>query len=165
MSIERALNRHLNQIAAKNDQRRFEPPILCTQDDIVRLLNSLVASPVSGKQEQVATVIKGTDGAEQNVVAHVTDFSQREMLLAGFELIRARQEAKQKEEPIPIEVNGRKMLPPSVIADDAILAIDTFIHRTLGATREGDKLVWNLQDGYNYYYDPLNNKLFAEKRE
>lgn len=150
---------------------QFQPPIINNVNDIRRVLANLDPASklnLASSEVPLSAELIGSDGRNNcvfRVNANTLTRSYRQLIIDALLIIRRREDAAAaaatvaEKSPPGIEINGRRMVPPPVIAADSKLYVDTVIERLLGARREGIFICWNLADGYTYYYEIFEHKL------
>ena len=158
--IERQLRRRGSEI--------FEPVVVRSQADIKRVLYNFDPSRNVDSTIRISTDMMADDGSGQRhryrVNADTVSYSQRGILLEGFNILRSRREmqAKSDTEVQPILVNGRPMRSPLRDIMDAQMWVDPLITRWLGAVRRGLDICWDI-DEWRYNYDIYLHKLIRVK--
>ena len=147
---------------------RVKPPVITTAEDIRHVL--LVLDPAArfntkSDDVQLAAQMEGTDQHNNRHTFKVSIktkiISHRDILLAGFNMLKQRQMLNEDalEAQIPIKVDGAEMLPPAVLSNPEFISIDPIIKRLLGGYRKGCFIQWDLVDGYTYKYDIYGHRL------
>lgn len=160
-----------DKLAARNASRLRPADVQPVKVTSVRQLQDVLVEfdpsrAVDGPIVTLSTTLIGEDegGRRQKyaVSAPTQSKSRRTMLLEGFDVIRRQQEfnTRKLSERVPVTVNGRDMLPPTVAAPaDAGYFVDPLITRWTGGTRVGLLITWDFGDGYTYKYDIFGHKL------
>ena len=158
---------------SRRNRERFEPPTITSVGDIQRVLAQL--DPKSRLNQSVGDVllsadVRGSDSESTrtfNVRAKSEEQSYRDIIMRSMQLLRQRREAKNTpvKQVEPLVVDDKEMLPPAVLGDDGVLAVDPIISRLLGAYREGELICWDLDDGYTYRYDIFAHRLTRVSRD
>lgn len=155
------------------NRQRFESVAIRTVSDIRHVLAQLEPNArFNAKTEDVTLTIKmtGTDIDSKSkpfkVSAKTKTNSARDVLIDGLNMIKQREDAAAKVsgERASIDVNGKEMKSPPVIAENSFASIDPVISRMLGGYREGHFVQWDLSDGYTYRYDIFAHKLTKFKK-
>ena len=160
--------------AEANALRAIKPPVVNSLSDIRRVVAMLDPNAIDNKPAELVPIsadimTRDADGVRRvfHATANTQTKSRRETLLEGLQLIRTRRELADKAASLvkPLVVNGRTMQNLSPLAEESYLSIDPLIARWLAATRDGDRIVWVLHDGFTYYYDIFTHRLTKKSTE
>lgn len=163
-----ALDRLEARKALRLDPRQVLKPVeVSTFDDIKRLL-AIFDPKRNSRQAEVKlrttmqTVTDSNQEVQYRVEAPTRSKNQREILLDGLNIIKARANMAEQVADIQetVEVNGRLMQPAQLgYAISGASWVDPLIKQWLGGYRSGVLICWNLNDGYTYKYDIYDHKL------
>lgn len=144
-------------------KRRFPESILDPVEirsltDIKRILSEFDPSKNS-IQKSIPIKADLQDDQKYAVTADTTSRSKRDMLLAGFDIIKRQIKSQSSSDIIPVNVDGVDMLPATTgNAENALSWVDPLIKQWMGATREGMFICWDIDDEH-YKYDIYAHKL------
>lgn len=125
--------------------------IIRTLEDIKRIIKLLGEKKPDGGR----TVNMSIGGSQYNVDTSTNHPPYMDIIRDAFQGV-----APEDSPPPTIEINAGETLVPLDIGSNH--AIDRFIEKCTGGTREGDRIKWSLPEG-NYFYDPVHSKLtFSE---
>lgn len=148
----------------------FQPPTVRCLADVKRILVELDPRNALAQTIPLTSELTAEDEHGRNVTYKVTAEAQtqtkRSIVLRGFEFIKARLdlEERTRNEVQPIMVNNKPMAPMVRTALAARAWVDPLLERWFGATREGMRICWVVQEG-KFLYDPFEHKLFKVKQE
>jgi hypothetical protein len=157
--------------ALQREQLRLSRDILKPVDvrslsDIKRVISEF--DPSNNKQQTeipITAILNESEGGKPlmySVSSSTKSKSKRDILIEGLELIKNRIDAAQKisDSTEEVEINGRKLRPPSLINNISGHSwVDPLIKQWTGGRREGVLITWDIQDGYQYRYEIFTHKL------
>ncbi len=118
--------------------------LINSETDILECIKEFL--PSDKEQTTMSTNIM-INGQRKKLVAK-TNMSNRGMLMEGFDIIRARLEAKEK--------YGEGMVP--VFNTEGRMWLDDLIARRLGGVRDGLRVKWDIGQ-VSYFFDPYDGRL------
>jgi hypothetical protein len=137
--------------------QQIQKPKVNTKIDIVNILKNF--APDGGKtnpESVVKTVLENTP-----LSVETESKSKRQIILEGMEHIKALI-SSENIVPEPIRINGKTVKPVRITGlGDLKYPIDEDIENTLGATRTGLDIIWNIPSG-KYIYNIFEHQLKRE---
>jgi hypothetical protein len=137
--------------------QQIQKPKINTKIDIVNILKNFAPEGAKPNPESVVkTVLENVP-----LSAETESKSKRQIILEGMEHIRALAHSENIV-PEPSRINGKTVKPARIAGlCDLKFPIDEDIENTLGATRSGLDIVWNIPSG-KYVYNIFEHQLKRE---
>lgn len=168
MKMHEELQAEMERQENRLDERIFQPPVVKYLSDIKRLLLELEPKSSSGHDVVISSSMIAEDANGRNVTyklsAVTSDQSKRAMIVDGMKAVRARLELSNrvKSDVKPVVINGREMTPIVRPIAPAHCWVDDLLQRWFGATRDGLRICWDVEEG-RFLYDIFEHKLFRAK--
>jgi hypothetical protein len=152
------LSKARNRLKQRLPESILDPVEIRSLTDIKRILSEFDPAKNSA-QKSIPIKADLQDDKKYAVTADTTSRSKRDMLLEGFEIMKRQIKSQNKDDVVPVSVDGIDMLPANTgNAENAMSWIDPLIKQWMGATREGMFICWDI-DGEHYKYDIYTHKL------
>lgn len=137
--------------------QQIQKPKVNTKTDIVNILKNFAPD---GSKTNPESVVKTVLESVQLSVGTESK-SKRQIILEGMEHVKALMNSENIV-PEPIRINGKTVKPVRIAGlGDLKYPIDEDIENTLGATRAGLDIIWNIPSG-KYIYNIFEHQLKRE---